>query len=212
MTTVITSAQLARHSKRIDNFKKGVEEKPNRYTDSDFVDTTLTACGRCINFMSGTCASRLNSPDYPTASVSPEDRGCSEFNVPSTRFNTDYDEVYGHDVVPVFDGLPSQVFLERDMSKSHDNRRVLELKVLSVDALHRLGYKNEQYPVLCVSVSHLGETAIFFLPNTVHRTLKHGEHVARVACNRYPIDAMFARVAEKGSIKLSNWQRVQYEL
>lgn len=166
----------------------------------------IDTCADCANFKSGTCAFRLNSPDYVTASVKRDDRACSNFNVPSTRIDEDYE------VEPVFDGLPSQVFLERDMSKSHDNRRVLELKVLSVDALHRLGYENEQYPVLCVSVSHLGETAIFFLPNTVHRTLKHGSHVARVACNRYAIDAMFARVAEKGSIKLSNWQRVQYEL
>lgn len=211
MTTAIETAKrdynelMAAHRKR-------AEEKRNRYADSDFVDTTQTMCGACVNFQSGTCKFRLNSPDYPTASVSPEERGCSEFNVPSTRIDADYDNVYGHEVVPVFSGLPRTVFLEKDMGKAHDNRRVLELKVLSVEALHTLGYTKEQYPVLCVTANVRGETAIFFLPNTVHRTLKHGEHVARVACNRYAIDAMFARVAEKGSIKLSNWQRVQYEL
>lgn len=169
---------------------------------TQYISDEVSLCGECVNYKSGTCAWRLNSPDYPTATVGFHSRACENYGVPSTRILKSPE--------PVFDNLPVQV--EAVSSKSHDHRRVVDMQVISVPALHRLGRVEQHFPVVAVTVAHRGETAVFFLENTKNTSVHTKRGRRKIATNRYDVAAMFNRVADKGTIKLSNWERIQVDI
>lgn len=191
MTTIIrTSSQAV------------AEAKPIEYA----------ACAQCINYRSGSCAFRLNSPDYITASVNRDDRACDEFNVPSTRLQPTQE--------PVYSNLPDSVGHENE-DGSHDYRRVRNLHVITPVDLERMGVKGEHYPVIAASVYHRGETAVFILPNTkairvTYKTKdeegKEQERKRTVPGQRYDVPAIYKRIVEKGVIQLHRWQRIQFDM
>lgn len=157
----------------------------------------LPTCFTCDNFRGGTCAFRLGSPDYPTANVEHNDLACAEYNVPSTRIHTEPQAV--------FSGLPENVFYEG--SKTTSKRIIMDMSVLSVDAMHRLDMVDEQYPCIAVTVKHLGETVVFYMPNT--KEVRVGRH--RIAANRYDVVSLFTKISESGKIDLTHWRRVQFD-
>jgi len=161
-------------------------------------------CYDCINYMGGSCAMRLNSPDYPSYIVKANDLACDAYNIPSTRID-DPDERE-----PLFQGMANdEVFYESRID--HGHRKILNLAIFSVPELHRLGLLDQDYPVLGATIQHMGESCVFFLPNTKHVTVSVNGKARRIASNRYDVGNLFTRVMDKGSVKLQAWTRVQFD-
>lgn len=165
-------------------------------------------CFDCVNYRGGACAFRLNSPDYLDYTVEPLTLACDNFNVTATPVQERHAYYHGMETQGTFGNLGLSS-VQRD-DETHDFRKVISVDVMSVDALHRLGYTDQQYPVLVATIQH-GEGQVFFLPNTITKTITIGEGKRRLPSNRYNVAEMAQRVAEKGVVKLENWQHVQFE-
>lgn len=196
--------------------RKEIKEQAVRDYDS---------CFDCINYNAasehtGACAYRLNSPDYPTYTVGKFELTCDSFNVPATQIDTNNYETR-------FPNMPTQVNFEA--RKDSGIRAVLDLRILSVPDLHRLGRVDQQYPVLAATIEHNGETCVFILPNTKVTKVPYGEPVetleflgktqrtvtrqreAKVPVCRYDLTKLFTKVSASGKVTLGNWSRIQFD-
>jgi len=194
----------------INNTARRAVTKQSRQENKEYHGRDFDACSDCINYNAasehtGTCAYRLNAPDYPSASVGKFAFACDNFNVPSTRMPTTYNAV--------FTNIPDQVNFES--TKDHGVRIILDLRVISVPDLHRMGAVDQQYPVIAATVQHAGETCVFILPNTKMVKVSYGHPTAdrqvsrKIATNRYDLISLFTRISESGKVQLGNWTRLQ---
>lgn len=183
---------------------RDVKKNTRRIVEAD------NTCFDCSNYQGGACAFRLNAPDYLDYHVTAQQLACDNFNINATPVAERTARYQGMETQNTFGqiGLSTTTNGHAD-GKSHDYRKIIDIDIMSVDALHRLGYTQEQYPVIVATVRQ-GEGAVFFLPNTVIKTIEVAGKKKKVASNRYDVAPMAQRVAEKGVVKLSNWQHVQF--
>ena len=199
--------------------------KHSRAQNKEHHGRDYEACFDCINYNAasehtGACAFRLHSPDYPTYTVGKFEFACDNFNVPATQIDTNNYEAR-------FPNMPTQVNFET--RKDSGIRAILDLRILSVPDLHRMGRVDQQYPVLAATVEHNGETCVFILPNTKLTEVSYGapketveflgktqrkvtrQAKAKVPVHRYDLTKLFAKVGASGKVVLGNWSRIQFD-
>lgn len=165
----------------------------------------IKTCGTCVNYQQGQCVFRLNSPDYFDTKVSRTDRSCDQYGMRATRIDSS--------PAPVFTSLDNMTegVMAQGKAKGHTYRKIMDLSVISADALARLGVQGEHAPCIMAYAEHNGESVAFYLPNTKTVTVNTKLGRKRICTNRYDVVNLFKRVADKGSIDLRQWKRVRIE-
>lgn len=228
MTTIITKREAKKNSRKI-----ATKVRASMWRSHLNKDGEPATCFDCNNYNAGSCSFRLNSPDYITYDVSAGELACDHFNevIGKAEKTPQYRTINTYSDTADFMGL-SSVAGGHDDDKATDHRKVLGMQTVTVDFLHRLGFRDEQYPALLITVMHKGERSMFFLPNTKEvnvkvplknldqdqrdARLKRGlpaDHVKRaIPEQRYSLPGMYARIADKGVVRLQHWKKLEMKV